>query len=160
MLHPPAGDTWIALSGEALPADVAAWATVPSCGAVVAFTGTARDHSEGRRGVEELTYEAYEEQATERMSAVAVEARRRWPGVARLALLHRTGTLAVGDTAVVVAASAPHRGEAFEAARWCIDTVKETVPIWKRERWAGGAGWGVDAQPIRDVGTWQTGATR
>jgi molybdopterin synthase catalytic subunit len=118
---------------------------------VVTFTGTARDHSEGRAGVEMLTYEAYERQAVARMSAVADEARRRWAGVGRLALLHRTGTLAVGDAAVVVAASAPHRQEAFEAARWCIDTVKETVPIWKRERWAGGDAWGSDAQPIRDV---------
>lgn len=151
-LAPPHGDTWIALSAASLPADVAAWATVPSCGAVVSFTGTARDHSEGRAGVDELAYEAYEQQAVERMAAVAAEARRRWPEVRRLALLHRTGPLAVGDAAVVVAASAPHRAEAFEAARWCIDTVKETVPIWKRERWAGGDAWGADAQPIREVG--------
>jgi molybdopterin synthase catalytic subunit len=134
-----------------LPSDVTSWATLPSCGAVVTFTGTARDHSEGRDGVETLTYEAYESQAVARMTAVAAEARRRWAGVGRLALLHRTGTLAIGEAAVVVAASAPHRREAFEAARWCIDTVKETVPIWKRERWADGEAWGSDAQPVREV---------
>lgn len=159
-LVPPRGDTWIALSALALPADVTGWATVASCGAVVTFTGTARDHSEGRAGVEELTYEAYEEQALERMATVAAEARRRWPGVGRLALLHRTGALAVRDAAVVVAASAPHRTEAFEAARWCIDTVKETVPIWKRERWAAGEAWGADAKPIGEVTSQSVGASR
>src|SRR5699024_5671194 len=91
------------------------------------------------------------ELALHRLTEIEAEARRRWPEIGRVALLHRVGVLAVGDVAVVVTVSAPHRGEAFEAARWCIDTVKATVPIWKRERWAGGDDWGTDAHPIRDV---------
>ena len=131
---------------------VADWAVLPSCGAVVVFSGTARDHSPGRDGVERLEYEAYREQAEPRMRAVAEEARARWPDVGRLALLHRTGPLEVGETAVVVGVSAPHRDEAFAAARFCIDTLKATVPIWKREVWEGGEAWGSDAEPITDVG--------
>jgi len=65
----------------------------------------------------------------------------RWPGVGRLALLHRVGRLEVGEVSVVVAVSTPHRSEAFEASRFCIDELKESVPIWKHETWAGGSGW-------------------
>ena len=149
----PDGDTWIELTSDPLPADVSAWTVLPSCGALVTFCGTVRDHAEGRDGVEQLTYEAYEEVAVERMGAIADEARQRWPELGRIALLHRTGALELRDVAVVVAVSAPHRGEAFDAARWCIDTIKSTVPIWKRERWAGGEAWGADAQPLQAVPT-------
>jgi molybdopterin synthase catalytic subunit len=115
---------------------------------VVTFTGTTRDHAGDRRGVVMLAYEAYEEQAVPALQAVATELRRRWPGVERVALLHRTGEVAVGDTAVVVVVSAPHRDEAFEAARYGIDAVKSTVPIWKKETWDEGEQWGVDAQHL------------
>jgi len=150
-VHPPAtGEDWVGLSTTPLPSDAAvAWAVTPGCGGVVLFAGTVRDHAEGRDGVVGLEYEAYEEQAVARMAAVAAEARARFPGVGRIALLHRTGALAVTDTAVVVVASAPHRAEAFDAARFCIDTLKATVPIWKKETWADGSDWGVDAQEIR-----------
>ena len=70
----------------------------------------------------------------------------------RIALLHRVGVLAVGESAVVVVASAPHREEAFAAARFCIDSLKRSVPIWKRETWAGGSSWGLEAQHIVDAG--------
>jgi molybdopterin synthase catalytic subunit len=130
---------------------VASWAVQPSCGALVSFCGTARDHAEGRPGVQALTYEAYEEAAVARLADVAAEARHRWPMIGRVALLHRTGDLAIGDVAVLVAVAAPHRAEAFDAARFCIDTVKAAVPIWKRERWAGGDDWGTDAHPIGAV---------
>jgi molybdopterin synthase catalytic subunit len=134
---------WIALTTEPLPfAEVGPWAVLPSCGAVVVFAGTVRDHAEGRPGVTRLAYEAYAEQADPKLAAVAAEARRRWPGLGRVALVHRTGDLDLGDTAVLVAVSAPHRDEAFAAARFCIDTVKATVPIWKKESWAGGSDWG------------------
>ena len=83
---------------------------------------------------------------------MAAAARRRWPAVGRLALLHRVGLLAVGDVSVVVVASTPHRAEAFDAARYCIDTLKRTVPIWKRETWAGGTDWSQCAHDIEDVG--------
>ena len=101
---------------------------LPDCGATVTFTGTARDHAEGRPGVHRLEYEAYEEPALARLRAIAAEVRRRWPVVGRVALLHRTGVVELGDAAVVVAVSAPHRGEAFEAARFAIDELKRTVP--------------------------------
>jgi molybdopterin synthase catalytic subunit len=107
----------------------------------VCFTGTARDHSAGRSEVTMLTYEAWEEVAVGRLASVAAELRRRWPAVGRVALVHRTGDVSVGEAAVVVVVSAPHRGDAFDAARFGIDAVKATVPLWKREHWSGGADW-------------------
>ena len=153
-VQPPAsGDDWIGLTDAVLPVSGAyEWAVREDCGAVVLFSGTVRDHAEGRPGVTGLEYEAYGEQVDRRLAAIAAEMRSRWPGVGRLVMLHRTGELAVGESSVVVVASAPHRGEAFEAARWGIDTLKETVPIWKKETWAGGSDWGTDAAPISDVG--------
>jgi molybdopterin synthase catalytic subunit len=143
---------WIALTREALPVDEALqWATTPSTGAVVTFCGVVRDHADDRAGVVGLSYEAYEEVAVLRMEEIAAETRRRWPAVERLALVHRVGDLRLGEVSVVVVASSAHRAEAFEAARFAIDTLKETVPIWKREHWADGSGWGTAAQPIRPV---------
>ena len=147
----PAGDpdVWVALTADPLSMEQAAtWVTRPDCGAVVVFGGTVRDHAEGRPGVTELEYEAYSAQVEPRLAAIAVQARSRWPEVGRLVMWHRIGTLAVTECSVVVAASAAHRGDAFDAARFCIDTLKTTVPIWKRERWAGGEDWGQDAHEI------------
>ena len=127
------------------------WVQLDDCGAVVVFAGTVRDHAEGRPGVSELEYEAYTGQVEPRLAAIAEQARKRWPGIGRIAIWHRTGTLAVGESSVIVAVSAGHRGEAFEAARYCIDTVKTTVPIWKRERWDGGEDWGLDAHDVAEV---------
>jgi molybdopterin synthase catalytic subunit len=144
----------VALTPEALSLEAAAeWVTLPDCGAVVVFGGTVRDHAEGRPGVMELEYEAYAAQVEPRLSAIADKARSQWPGVGRVALWHRTGVLTVTQCSVVVAVSAAHRGEAFDAARYCIDTLKTTVPIWKRERWAGGEDWGQDAHEIMEIGT-------
>ena len=84
------------------------------------------------------------------MQAIAAEIHTRWPAVGRIALLHRTGVVDLGDAAVVVAVSAPHRAEAFEAARLGIDELKRTVPIWKRESWDGGESWGLEAQHLVD----------
>jgi molybdopterin synthase catalytic subunit len=128
-----------------------AWAERPQCGAVVLFTGTVRDHAEGRSGVTSLEYEAYEEEVSVRLAAIAAEARRRWPMLGRVALLHRVGSLEVGDTSVLVVVSTPHRAEAFDAARFCIDTLKTTVPIWKRETWGGGTDWAATSHPLREV---------
>jgi molybdopterin synthase catalytic subunit len=150
---PAQGDDWVALSPRPLPvAEASAWVVVPRCGATVAFTGTARDHAPGRPGVHRLEYEAYEEPALRRLRALAAELRTRWPGVGRIALLHRTGVVELGDAAVVVAVSAPHRDEAFEAARFGIDELKRTAPIWKREAWEGGESWGLEAQVPTQVG--------
>ena len=72
----------------------------------------------------------------------------RWPTIGRVGILHRVGTLGVGDPAIIVVVSAPHRGEAFAAAEWSIDTVKGTVPIWKKESWADGSDWGQGATAL------------
>lgn len=152
MPAPADGDTWVALSHEKLPVDAAAsWVVLPRCGAVVTFSGTARDHAEGRPGVTRLEYEAYAEMVEPRLLAIADEARGRWPDLGRMVLLHRVGEVPIGESAVVVAASAPHRDAAFEAARFGIDTLKATVPIWKREHWSGGQDWGLQAQHLVDV---------
>ena len=152
VLAPPAGRDWVALTSLPLPVDAAnAWVTTPGSGAVVSFLGVVREHSEGRSGVRGLTYEAYEEAATRRLGEITEELRRRWPDVERVALLHRVGDLALSEPSVAVVVSAPHRAEAFEAARFGIDTLKETVPIWKHETWRDGADWGTGAAPIRDV---------
>jgi molybdopterin synthase catalytic subunit len=147
-----ASETWLALTTSPLPvAEVYDWSVRPDCGAVVLFSGTVRDHAEGRPGVAHLTYEAYEEQVVPRLEAIAAETRRRWPTVGRIALLHRTGRLELGTSSVVVAVSAPHRGEAFEAARFGIDTLKATVPIWKQETWAEGQDWALGARTVTEV---------
>jgi molybdopterin synthase catalytic subunit len=146
---PPDSD-WVALGPDALPVDVATvWASVPSAGAVVVFLGIVRDHAEGRDAVTALTYEAYESEATRTMAEIVVATRSRWADVARIALLHRTGRLDLGEASVAVVVSSPHRAEAFDAARFCIDTLKETVPIWKQEHHAGGADWGLGASNVR-----------
>jgi molybdopterin synthase catalytic subunit len=146
---PARGDDWVALSAETLPvAEASAWVVRQDCGATVTFTGTARDHAVGRPGVHRLEYEAYEEQVGPRLQALIGELRARWPAVGRVALLHRTGVVALGEAAVVVAVSSPHRAEAFEAARYAIDELKRTAPIWKREAWADGESWGLEAQAL------------
>ena len=95
-----------------------------------------------------LEYELYETYAVPTMEKVARTARSRYPDLGRIALIHRTGPLAVEEVSVVVVVSAPHRGEAFEAARLCIDMIKETVPVWKRETWSGGSDWSVCSHEI------------
>ncbi len=153
MEAPRDGDDWVGLGSDELPVQAAlAWAVRPSCGAVVLFTGTVRDHAEGRDGVEHLDYEAYEAPALDRLRAVAAAARTRWPVLGRVVLLHRVGRLAVGEVSVVVVVSTPHRPEAFEAGRFCIDAVKSTVPIWKRESWRDGVDWGLHAADLAELG--------
>lgn len=150
---PPYGrDDWVGVTADPLPLrEAAAFVDRPDCGGTVVFTGVVRNASDGRPGVRSLEYEAYDDEATPRMAAIAAEARARWPVVGRLVLLHRTGLLGVGEASVVVAASAPHRAEAFEAARFCIDTLKATVPVWKREAWDGGEDWSACAHPVGEV---------
>ena len=142
-------DTWTGVQDG--PLDTAAmgeWLPRPSCGAVVSFVGTARDHSLGRPGVTELAFEVYERAAIRRLADLAAELRRRFPGVERIALVHRSGVVPLGEAAVFVGVSAPHRDEAFDAARFGIDALKATVPIWKRETWDGGESSGTDAQHL------------
>jgi molybdopterin synthase catalytic subunit len=134
-------------------ADTYDWAVVPSAGAVVMFSGTARNHSEGREGVETLAYEAYDEVVLTALGAVVAEMRIRWSAVRRVALVHRVGDVPVGESSVLVVVSAPHRPEAFAAARFGIDALKATAPIWKRETWKGGDDWAKTAQHITDLST-------
>lgn len=142
-------DTWCALSDEELDVGgLSAWVVRPDCGATVVFTGTARDHAPGRVGVTRLEYEAYEAQVVPRLEAIVADMRRQWPTLGRVALHHRAGEVPVGAPAVVVAVATPHRAEAFEAARWAIDTLKATVPIWKKEHHAAGETWGTEAQHL------------
>jgi molybdopterin synthase catalytic subunit len=108
-------------------------------GAIALFLGTVRDHNRGRRVVR-LEYEAYTEMAEAQMTELAGEAQRRFDLTA-LALVHRVGRLAIGDAAVAVAVAAPHRDAAFDACRFVIDTLKHTVPIWKKETFEDGEVW-------------------
>jgi molybdopterin synthase catalytic subunit len=146
------GDDRIALTREPIATDaLVAWATTPSSGAVVSFLGVVRDHADGRDGVRGMTYEAYEEHAERALREVAAAARARWRELARLAIIHRVGDLELSDVSVAVVVSSPHRAAAFDAARFCIDTLKETVPIWKQEHWAGGSDWALGEHPIETV---------
>ena len=153
MFRPPAdARDWVALTSEPLDARAAiAWATTAGAGAVVSFSGVVRDHAEGRDGVRGMTYEAYEEPATRAMHAIVADMRGSWPELERIAILHRIGDLDLSEASVVIAVSAPHRRAAFDAASYAIDTLKESVPIWKQEHWAGGSDWAVEQHPIRAV---------
>jgi molybdopterin synthase catalytic subunit len=108
-------------------------------GAIVTFEGTVRNHARGKR-IRYLEYEAYAEMAEQEMARIAAEVERRWQSD-RVALVHRIGRLEIGEVSVVVAVACPHRAEAFEACRYAIDTLKTTVPIWKKEVAEDGAEW-------------------
>lgn len=111
----------------------------PSCGAITIFVGTVRDVSRGRN-VLYLEYEAFKEMAEKKLAEIGEEVRIRW-GLERVAITHRVGRLALGEASVVIAVASPHRAEAFEACRYAIETLKETVPIWKKEVWEDGEVW-------------------
>jgi len=114
-------------------------------GAVVLFDGIVRDNTRGRKTLY-LVYEAYEAMALEQMRGLAAEAVERF-GVRDVALAHRLGRLEIGETSVLIAVASAHRGAAFEACRWIIDTLKKTVPIWKKEHFVDGAVW-ADGEPF------------
>ncbi|HEY6302766.1 MAG TPA: molybdenum cofactor biosynthesis protein MoaE [Terriglobales bacterium] len=111
----------------------------PTDGAAVIFDGVVRDNTRGRRTLY-LDYEAYETMAIKQMESLAVEARSRF-AVRGVSIVHRLGRLEIGETSVLIVVAAAHRGAAFEACRWIIDTLKKTVPIWKREYFEDGAVW-------------------
>jgi molybdopterin synthase catalytic subunit len=108
----------------------------PRAGAVCTFLGTVRELT-GDRRTAALDYEAYPDMALKKLEEIEAEARRRWP-IIEAAIAHRVGHLDLGEISVVVAVSCPHRQQAFEACQWLIDTLKEVVPIWKKETWADG----------------------
>ena len=113
-----------------------AQAQQPAAGAVVLFLGVTRQFTAGRETVE-LLYESYRDMAESELARLEAEARRRW-SIVECAIVHRLGVVPLAEASVAVVVSSPHRGDAFEAGRWLIDSLKEHVPIWKQERWADG----------------------
>jgi len=111
-----------------------------AAGAVVVFSGTARNHSPGRSGVTHLEYETYPEKVVESIDEIITEAVTKWD-LLKVAIEHRIGRVEIGDASVIVAVSAAHRAPAFEAAKYLIDELKTRAPIWKAEHWAGGSEW-------------------
>ena len=107
-------------------------------GAIVVMSGMVRDNTEGR-AVSCLEYQAYEPMALEVFKTIANQIRQQWTDVTRVVIHHRTGKLTVGEISVLVAIGCPHRGEAFEACRYAIDTLKHNAPIWKKEHWEDGS---------------------
>ncbi len=129
----------IEVTHEALdPAAVTARVARDSNGAVVTFLGTTRNFT-GERQVLHLEYEAYRPMADAKLGEIADEVRRRWP--VDVAISHRLGRLEIGDISLVVAIGSPHRKDAFEACQYSVDRIKQIVPIWKKEFFAGGEVW-------------------
>jgi molybdopterin synthase catalytic subunit len=130
---------------------VIASVATPSCGAVATFIGTVRDTNAGRR-VRWLEYEAYAPLALRSFEQIADEALERWPGI-QIAIHHRTGRVGVGEPSVVIAAASGHRADAFGAARYAIERIKQITPIWKHEHFDGGDVWieGATADPRDDA---------
>jgi molybdopterin synthase catalytic subunit len=127
----------VRLTDQALdPEEALSFVSDGGAGGTVLFSGTVRDHSHAGE-VSGLHYEAWPEQAEARLRTIADEILERWP-VRRVAILHRTGQLEVGEISVLVCCSAPHRAEAFEACRHGIERIKEDVPIWKKEALTSG----------------------
>ena len=109
----------------------------PAAGAVVLFLGTTRQFTAGRETTQ-LAYEAYHSMAETELERLETEARKRWP-IVECAIAHRLGVVPLAEASVAIAVSSAHRDAAFEAGRWIIDSLKESVPIWKREHWADGS---------------------
>ena len=126
---------------SALPLDAAAaiaFVTVPAAGGVAVFLGTTRNETRGDGAqLVALDYEAYDALAAKQLAGLVAEARAKWP-IVRCVALHRTGRVALAEPSVVLAVSTPHRGEAFEACRWLIDSLKKLAAIWKQEVWTDG----------------------
>ena len=122
------------------PDEIAARVDDPGAGGVVIFSGVVRNQTDGRP-VKFLEYEAHNPMAEAKMREIGVAIRARWSGVRRVAMLHRVGRLEIGEASVLIAVSAAHRGDAFEACRYAIDTLKRTVPVWKKEHFEDGEVW-------------------
>lgn len=136
----------VALTRERIDADgIVAELKHGEDGAVVVFDGTVRNNTRGRRTLF-LVYEAYEEMALEQMRALAAKATEDF-AIREVAVVHRLGKLGVGETSVLIAVASAHRAAAFDACRWLIDTLKKTVPIWKKEHFEDGAVW-ADGEPF------------
>lgn len=136
----------VALTREPIDRDaLVAALQQPSDGAVVVFDGVVRDNTRGRKTLY-LDYEAYEEMALAEMKKLAREASTRF-AVDRIGIMHRLGRLEIGESSIVIVVTSAHRAAAFDACRWLIDTLKRTVPVWKKEHFADGAIW-TDGEPF------------
>lgn len=111
----------------------------PSAGAIATFIGTTRNHNDGRKVIA-LDYDAYPEMAEKELARIGAEAKAKW-NIARMAITHRVGPVAIGEASVIIAVSAAHRDDAFQACRFAIEEIKKTVPIWKKEVFEGGEVW-------------------
>ncbi|MDG6987724.1 MAG: molybdenum cofactor biosynthesis protein MoaE [Nitrososphaerota archaeon] len=118
----------------------------PSAGGTALFLGTVRDRNEGK-AVRGLEYQVYRGMAEKKMSAIEAEVRMKWP-VRKMVMVHRYGRLRIGEVSVAVAVASEHRAEAFEACRYAIDTIKRTLPLWKRESLPGGGEAWTKGEPI------------
>ncbi|HTT59500.1 MAG TPA: molybdenum cofactor biosynthesis protein MoaE [Acidimicrobiales bacterium] len=151
-MGPTSASTWVVVTNEPLSSDeLSAWALRANCGAVVTFTGVVRDHSRAHSDVLALEYETSPAFAERRLNEIVTAARERWTSVEAIAIHHRIGRVELSEATVIVAVSSPHRSDAFDAARFCIDTLKQTVPMWKREIWEGGSAWSEESSPLADV---------
>jgi len=128
--------------------------TDPEAGAIVTFIGTTRNTNEGRRVIS-LDYEAYPEMAERELARLGDEAKKRWK-IERMAIVHRIGPVPIGEPSVIIAVSAGHRHEAFQACRFAIEEIKKSVPIWKKEIYEGGEVW-IGTQSGEPLGTAEIG---
>ena len=132
---------WFEITEDELSVDeVVSRLEDPATGVVATFVGVVRCETDGRE-VLYLEYEAYPEMAEQTLEQIGREVQEGWPEIQRVAIVHRTGRLQVGQQAVVIALSAAHRRQVFDALRYAIDRIKEIVPVWKKEVWADGAEW-------------------
>jgi molybdopterin synthase catalytic subunit len=138
-------DDWIEIPATSLSARAAVDAVAAAgAGGIAVFLGTTRaEENERGQPLVALDYEAYPEMAGQQMRDLARRAREKWP-IVRLALLHRAGRVPIGEASVIIAVACAHRGEAFDACEWLIDTLKAEVAIWKKEIWGDGSGTWVD----------------
>jgi len=120
--------------------DIIARLADPAVGAIATFVGVVRGETEGRKTLY-LEYEAYPDMAEATLAQIGDEIQERWPSIRQVAIAHRVGRLEIGETATVIAISAAHRPDVFDALHFCIDRLKEIVPIWKKEVWADGEAW-------------------
>jgi molybdopterin synthase catalytic subunit len=134
------GDLYRIVDEPLSPDAVAGSVGNPAAGGIVIFSGVVRNEKDGRP-VKYLEYEAHAPMAEAKMREIGAEVRRRWPSVKAVAILHRTGRLEIGESSVLIAVSAAHRLAAFEACHYAIDTLKQTVPVWKKEHFEDGEVW-------------------
>ena len=144
-LFPPvsggaAPDVYRVVTDPLSPDSIAAQVDDPGAGGIVIFSGVVRNET-GGRPVKFLEYEAHAPMAEVKMREIGETVRARWPGVKQVAMLHRIGRLEVGEASVLIAVAAAHRGDAFDACRYAIDTLKRTVPVWKKEHFEDGEVW-------------------